>query len=248
MLFGKGCLKVLYPNDRLGSLRALSKFNFNGFGPIFLYGNPRDSHEVVISIALHYYLSISTVILVEAVESLFQQGEMCHLPVADHQIRVFVSCIFTNYTAHPCHCGSAKVILPVKLDQGRQDYGHRHLDRVIKAVGPFQPNRKNSGFFCVLIGSLGTKYTTVDSEMREINGIVFFRCNLIIASCRGIYRLRTQDSCLGQLTRTIAILCAKRTHSRLGRYKCTTISCKGKARTQSWGIRHISSPSLLSGP
>ena len=225
----QGCQTV----HRLCTFGGLTEFDFNGFTAAFLDGVFRYTNAVIVNIHLQNNLPISTVIFSESIQKFFQLRAMYHFAVFQTQCRVFGYGSFADDGQYAGHSRTAKVILPVQLNQSRQNDGQFQFYRMECADFCFQIHIMNGCLIGIRFRTHSTKHPPIDVEMGVINGILFFRCHLIVPGSGGIHGICTTHSRQTDFTSTYTVRCAHGTHAR----KCAGMSsisqfCSVEGRTK----------------
>ena len=164
---------------------------------------------------------------------------MYYFAIFQSQCGVFCCRTLTNHCQHTSHCRTAEVILPVQLNQSRQNDRQLQLYGVDGTDFRFQIHVVDGCFIGICFHTDCTKHPAIDIKMGIINGICLFRCHLVVSCGCGINRIGTAHSRDSNFTGAYAICRTHGTHAG----KAASVGrisqfCAIERRTQQWTIRH----------
>ncbi|MPM64362.1 hypothetical protein SDC9_111248 [bioreactor metagenome] len=144
-----------------------------------MYGDLGHPQHVVLHVALGDDLPIAPVILLKALYDFPHKREIHYFTMLNFEIFIFAFSIFANHAGNAGHGRTTKIIAPVELNEGGQDDWHGQLHFVGRSIFARKVYVENCGALIFGFCPNSAKHPAVDIEVGIIQGIFFFRCNLV---------------------------------------------------------------------
>ena len=186
LLLPEGLLQRLDAVGRLRALGRLPELEFDGLCPAFADGVVGHALQIVVIVGLQHDLPKATVVALKGAQHLLELGGVHNLALLVSQRGVFAHGALPNHGDNAGHGRASKIVLPVELDDCRQDDGQRQLDRVRAADDGVKPHMVDAGKIRVFRRSHRAEDASVDVEVGVVHGIALFRGNLVVSRCVGV--------------------------------------------------------------